>query len=146
MAADPKIIRTIVPLLDPEERVLGAFIGVSGPRPGVEALAVLPFVAVLIATSNQVLAWLVAIAAIVTVTVLRSYATVVRTDRAVLVIDSGRRRLPRAPAAVTRLAVNAIEVVNGSGDGRVTVGFAEYWVGGRSQDEARRLSRLSTVP
>ena len=79
------------------------FIGVSGPRPGVEALAVPVFAIVLVVTSSYWSAIPVAIAVFAGVSLARTFMTVARTDVNVLVIETGRRRLPARDSALTRL-------------------------------------------
>ena len=122
--------------------VTGAFIGIRGPRPGVEIFGGLAATVVLILTGSIWLAAPIAIAVFVGVARARRYYTVIRTNEEVLLIDDGRRSRPRAGANVTRLPPNSITVSDAEGDPAATVGYMGLWLQGEHQDEARRLSRL----
>jgi hypothetical protein len=127
-----------------DEVVLGAFVGIRGPRPGVEAFAGFAFVAGLLLTSSYWVAIPISVAVFVAVNFARRYVTVARTDRSVLLLENGRRSSPPADAEVTRLPMNSITASSDAGDPSVSVGYARFWVNGSHQDEARRLFRLQT--
>ena len=144
MSGAPKLVEAVATFIPSDEQLLGVFLGSRGPRPGMEALAGLPFVLTLLLTSSQIAAWVVLVVGFVGVTVARTHVTVVRTDRSVLDIENGRRQLPAKDAFVSRLPASFEQVsVVASGDPRAIVGGQSMWVRGVHQDEAYRLSRLA---
>ena len=125
----------------PDEDVLGAFLGVTGPRPGTEAL----LIAFGVIESLLLLYGLLAVFGVRT---RRHCYTMARTSSALVVIDTGLRQVPKAGMPITRLTPDRLLHIAGTLDS----GFAEldghrYWLYGAHQDEARRLSRLGpTAP
>jgi hypothetical protein len=144
---DVALIREVQGIVPGGERVVGAFIGVRGPRPGSEVLVLLPYPVLLVITDNHLLAVGASVLVFVTIQVLRTFATVARTERSVLVMDTGRRRRVRQGSLIERLPATAIEVDrHGTGSTKVDVGGRRYWVMGGQHDEARRLAQLPAPP
>jgi hypothetical protein len=129
--------------LGPDVEVIGAFLGIRGPRPGIEALGGLAGVPLLILTDSRWFFFVVTAAVFAGVAFARRHYTVIRTADAVLLIDHGRRSRPSADANVTRLPPDSITVSDADGDPAATVGHLGLWLRGDHQDEARRLSRLA---
>lgn len=125
-----------------DEQVLGAFVGLNGPRPGWESVGCVVLVAVHLATGSIWVAGAAMLALFVGLYLARGYVTVARTDRSVIVFDNGRRSSLRADAVVTRLPVDSISRSTDAPDPYVHVGGSVLWVNGTHQDEAGRLSRL----
>jgi len=137
-----KVRTTAGEVAGPNTEVLGAFIGICGPRPGVEVLGGLAGTGVLLLTGSRLLSAAVLAASLAGVSSARRFYTVIRTNDEVLLVDNGRRSRMRAGASVTRLPPNSITVSDADGDPAATVGHLELWLQGEHQDEARRLSRL----
>ncbi|MEN9643778.1 MAG: hypothetical protein RL238_447 [Actinomycetota bacterium] len=129
--------------VEPDERVLGAFIGMTGPRPGVEAFSLLPFAVVLVMFGSF---WIAAVVGAITFGLIvwsRTNVTVARTTRGVVLLEQGRRMVPSPDAELVRMPPNVgIIVGDETGDPTVNVGQFGLWVAGEHQDEARRLSKL----
>lgn len=114
----------------PDEDVLGAFLGVTGPRPGTEALL-----------------FMLGLFAVFGVTARRRFCTIARTQSAFVVIDTGRRSAPRAGMSMTRFTPDRLLQVIDADDPFAELDGHRYWLYGAHQDEARRLSRLGpTAP
>ncbi len=142
MASVKKVRTMAAEVVGPNTEVLGAFIGICGPRPGIEVLGGLAGTGVLLLTGSRLLLAAVVVASFAGVTYARRFYIVIRTNDEVLLVDNGRRSRPRADASVTHLPPNSISVSDAEGDPAATVGHTELWLQGEHQDEARRLSRL----
>lgn len=141
MQGDERMIRDVQTLVQPPEEVLGAVLGILGPRPGSEVLVLLPYPLLLMATDNHALAVGASLLVFVAIQLLRRYAIVVRTDSRVLLAHNGRRRRLHPSATVESLARTAI-VLDAAGRNRATVGGHTFWLTGPHVDEARRLASL----
>ena len=127
-------------LVPPDEEVAGAFVALTGPRPGVEAFSVLAFGAGLVLTSSYVIAAFISAAVFVAVTATRKKWVITVTEREVLVIDNPARRGHTSGSSIRRLPRAALPLPSDSGDGPcVRLGDTKYWVWGANQDEAWRL-------
>lgn len=144
MAGDSKAARAARQFLAPDETLVGAFFGETGPKPGVEAFAVLAFGATLILTSSQIAGWVVAIAVFAGVSLGRRYEVIALTSEGLVVIKSGLRRVPRQGAPVSRSSIRPNLLYAEAGDPYATVDGRKLWVRGADQDEARRLARLAS--
>ena len=102
------------------------------------------FVVVMTITGTLVIALPANAAFVLWISRRRTWVTVALTDRSVVVIENGRRRMPPDNATITRLPLNSICLSEKRGDASVAVGGEYFWVNGSQQDEARRLSLLST--
>ena len=143
MASVKQVRADAAELLGSGTAVLGAFLGIRGPRPGVEIFGGLAGTGVLLLTGST---WLFGITVGIVIAVVaanRRYYVVVRTADEVLLIDNGRRARLRPGGGVTRLPTNSISVSDAEGDPQATVGFMGLWLPGEHQDEARRLARLA---
>jgi len=127
--------------LDDDEVLVGSFVGWRGPRLGVEVLAVMPAAFLMMATGWRWLLYPVIAVTGSSVAARRRYATVVLTDRNVVVIDLGRRRKLTSKALASRLPSDAIGVLEDSIEARVAVGLDWFWVMGDERDAAYRLAR-----
>jgi hypothetical protein len=143
MQGDERLIRDVQSLVQAPEEVLGAVLGIGGPRPGSEVLVLLPYPLLLMATDNHVLAVAVSALVFVAIQVLRRYTIVVRTDRQVLVVHNGRRRRLHEPAAPERFGLDAMRL-DPAGRNIISVGGHTFWLTGPHVDEARRLASLPT--
>jgi hypothetical protein len=141
MQGDERLIRDVQTLVQPPEEVLGAVLGIGGPRPGSEVLVLLPYPLLLMATDNHPLAVGASLVVFVAIQVLRRYTFIVRTDRQVLVVHNGRRRRLQPSVAPEHFGLDAIRLDPG-GRNIVTVGGHTYWLTGPHVDEARRLATL----
>lgn len=120
--------RAVAAVLEHGEQPIEWFVGVDGPRPGVEAFAGLVFVALLLPFGNYWVAGIAAVAFFIVVVMARRHLTVVRTDRGLLLIHGRWRRTPPADAAVERLALGAKVELRDDGDPSVAVGGRRLWV------------------
>ena len=141
MQGDERLIRDVQVMVDETEEVLGAVLGIRGPRPGSEVLVLLPYPLLLMLTDNHVLAVGTSLLVFAVIWVLRRYSIIVRTSQQVLVVDNGRRRRLQSPASPERLPLDAV-VPDSGGRNAVTVGGARFWVTGPHVDEVRRLAAL----
>ena len=147
MEGDVSLIREVQGIVPGGERVIGAFVGIRGPRPGMDVLVLLPYPVLLMLTDDHLLAVGVSVATFVAIHFLRTFVTVARTERSVLVVNTGRRRRVQQRSPVDRLPVTAIDVDrHGSGSTKVDVGGETFWVMGGQHDEARRLAKLPVTP
>jgi hypothetical protein len=147
MEGDVALIREVQGIVPGGERVIGAFVGIRGPRPGSEVLVLLPYPVLLVLTDNHALAVATSLAVFAAIQFLRTFATVARTERSVLVVDTGRRRRVRQDSPIDRLPANSIDVDrHGTGSTKVDVGDRTFWVMGGQHDEARRLATLPAGP
>ena len=129
-----------------DEQVLGAFLGIRGPRPGVEVLVCLPAMLALLITGRS-WTWPVVLGVgIAVVAGRRRYVTVVRTDQAVVRIEQGRSTKLQPGATAARLPITAIGFVDDSGDARVLVESEWFWLLPDQRDTAYRLSRIPPPP
>lgn len=144
MASLGQLREVVATRVDPDEEVFGAFIGMSGPRPGVEAFSGLPLLLLLLFTG---IVWLGVVAGAVTFALIvasRNYMTVAVTARGVVLLDHGRRTSPSPDAELVRMPPKVRIIVDDvTGDPTVNVGQFGLWVAGEHQDEARRLSKLA---
>ena len=141
MQGDERLIRDVRMLVDGSEEVLGAVLGIRGPRPGSEVLVLLPYPLLLVLTDNHVLAVGTSALVFAVIWVLRRYAIIARTTKQVLLVENGRRRRLHVPASAERLPLDAI-VPDPGGRNAVTVDGATFWVTGPHVDEVRRLAAL----
>ena len=143
MQGDERTISDAKTLVASPEEVVGAVLGIQGPRPGSEVLVLLPYPLLLMATDNHVVAVAASALVFIALQVLRRYALVVRTDTRVLVAHHGRRRRPHEATTLNTLPRHAI-VPDPSGRHSITVGPQTFWLSGPHMDEARRLASLPT--
>lgn len=142
MATDKQLAEALRPSLQPDESLLGAFVGVSGAPYGVEAVAVLVFGGLLAATGLYVVAIVAGVGTFLGIALTRRNVTVFLADQALGVIDTGRSRRPTGREAVQRLAPNSASLSAVVGQTSVTVAGKRLHVRGADQDEAGRLGRL----
>jgi hypothetical protein len=121
VAGEKKTLDAASPFVPADEQLLGAFVGMRGPRPGAETLIMIPFLMMQFFTTNRVAPWIVAVLGFAAMTFARTYVTVVRTDRSLFVIETGRRARPGKQAEVKLLPASARVVVDASGDPRAVV-------------------------
>lgn len=103
MALRDKLAQRATPFLEPGEQIQSVFLAQSGPSPYWSFLS----------------AWIVIIAA--------GYATVVVTDRAVIVLRNGRLMGSVAKSVITRLPRQPMDSPSGLW-GQVNLGGTRYWV------------------
>ena len=141
---ESKLVDHAQQLLDADERVSSAFVAIKGARPGIEALALLPFVAVLLVVGSFPVALVVAVVGYGAVVASRKIRTVAHTDRNVVLLRNTYLH-PRRPSSVVALLPrqNAIQPPDVSkGDKKVTIGGEGYWLQTRDLDEAKRMAAL----
>ena len=142
-------VQRLVPDL-PEPRF--AFGAARGPRPGVEAVALIPALIVEIWLISVLhISWVVGMLGLLVafwtpMLLLRSTWTIAGNDRFVVLIRNKRFRPSRPDRLSKRLmAPTAIAFVEG-GDRAVELAGIRYWVAGAHSDEARRAAGLTQNP
>jgi hypothetical protein len=103
MALRDKLAQRATPFLEPGEQIQSVFLAQSGPSPYWSFLS----------------AWIVIIAA--------GYATIVVTDRAVVVLRNGRLTGSVAKSVIARLPRQPMESPSGLW-GQLNLGGTRYWV------------------
>lgn len=144
LVVDSKAARAAKQFLNADETLVGAFNGMTGPRPGVEAAFAMPLGFVGLLASNVIVAWIIVMAVVAGVSLRRRHVLVAVTSEGVVQVESGLRRVPRPGAPVGRFRMRPNFMFAEAGDPYVTVFSRKMWVvRGADQDEARRLARLA---
>ena len=141
---EAKLVDRVQRLTDADEKVSSAFVAIKGSRPGVEALALVPFAVVLLVLGSFPVAVVVAVVGYVAVVASRKIRTVALTDRNVILLRNTYLHPRRPSSVVSRLARHeAVQRPDDSkGDKKVIIGGERYWLLPRDLDESKRMAAL----
>lgn len=134
MAQSDALAREVETLLENDERLLGTFVAIRGPRPGAEAW---------LGLLGPLVGLLGMLTATGGVNRRRRRFAVGLTDRNVVKIELGWRLRPASNAVVVRLPRDAITPPpRRTGDQKISLVGEDLWVSLLDSDEAVRLARL----